>query len=85
MDLVLCYLVELLFFLEDFGLNLFCFFKFCMYIFDGFLLEAVCLLKALQDLLEFCLLVDNFLDSFHLFEEDVSYLLIFMFGKLENL
>lgn len=56
-----------------------------MDIFDGFLLEAVCLLESLQNLLEFRFLVDDFLDSLHLFEEDVSDFLVFVFGELEYL
>lgn len=52
---------------------------------DGFLLEAVCLLESLQDLLKFCLLVDDFLHSLHLLKEDVADLLIFVLCKLEDL
>ena len=56
-----------------------------MDLFDGLLLEPVCLLEPLKDLLELCFLVDDFLHSLHFLKEDVADLLVFVFGKLEDL
>ena len=55
-----------------------------MNIFDGLLLEAVCLLESLQDLLKLCFLVDDFLHSLHLVKEDVADLLVFVLCELED-